>query len=155
MEESESTLDGMTVWVGVVRTDQAVDRFGRLSLNPLGLSLTDFVVLESLMHVGPMTPSQLSDRVGITRGSITSAVDRLSGRGFAKREPNEGDGRSSLVRLTASGSEVIELAWRTHCDEVGQVIHSALSPEEAVVLFRLLGRLRRAAKRESQSKVTR
>jgi MarR family 2-MHQ and catechol resistance regulon transcriptional repressor len=145
----EMTVDGMAVWVGVVRTHQAVDRFGRLCLEPLGLSLTDFVVLESLMHAGSMTPSQLSERVGLTRGSITSAVDRLSARGLATREPNEGDGRSSLVTLTTSGAEAIETAWSDHSDEVGELIHSALSPEESVVLLRLLGRVRRAAKRES------
>lgn len=148
MDQSERIVpDGMAVWIGVVRTHAAVDRFGRLCLAPLGLSLTDFVVLESLMNVGPMTPSQLSERVGLTRGSITSAVDRLCGKGLVRREPNEGDGRSSLIKLTASGAQAIESAWKNHSEEVGQVINSALSPEESAVLLKLLGRVRRAAKR--------
>jgi len=142
----------MAVWIGVVRTHTAVDRFGRLCLAPLGLNLTDFVVLENLLHAGPMTPSQLSERVNLTRGSITSAVDRLSARDLVRREPNQGDGRSSLVKLTTSGSQVIETAWRNHSEEVGEVIDSALSPEESAVLLRLLGKVRRAAKRESSQR---
>jgi MarR family 2-MHQ and catechol resistance regulon transcriptional repressor len=105
-------LSAMVAWLAIVRTRQAVDRFGRRSMDHLGLGLSDFAILESVLHVGPLTPSQLGERVGLTRGSITSAVDRLAVRGLVTREPNAADARSSLVRLTQAGTEVIETAWK-------------------------------------------
>lgn len=156
MEEPEDTSpSGRAVWLAVVRTDQAVDRFGRLSLGPLRLRLTDFVVLESLVFVGPLMPSQLSEKAGVTRGSITSAVNRLGAQGLVRREANSGDGRSSVVHVTEAGAEAFRAALKQHSEDVDQVMNSALSSEEMVVLLKLLGRVRRAAKRESRRRAAR
>jgi MarR family transcriptional regulator, 2-MHQ and catechol-resistance regulon repressor len=144
--ERERTIpNAMVVWLAIVRTRQAVDRFGRRSLDHLGLGLTDFAILESVLHLGPLTPSQLGERVGLTRGSITSAVDRLGARGLLTREPNSADARSSLIQLTPAGAQVIEAAWKSHSDDVDRVLSEALIAEEMAVLFKLLGRVRRAA----------
>ena len=108
--------------LSIVRTTPQLDRFGQLNLRHLGLGLTDFVILESVLHAGPLTPSRLGDRVGLTRGSITSAVDRLAARGLVTREPNAADARSSLVKLTPIGVTVIESAWKSHAEAVEQLI---------------------------------
>jgi len=63
----------------------------------------EWQLLFRTIPVGPLTPSQLGDRVGLTRGSITSAVDRLSARGLVKRIPNVKDTRSCFVKLTKAG----------------------------------------------------
>jgi len=138
----------IALWLGIVRTRPELDRFGRRILGHLGLSLTDFVILESVMHVGPLTPSRLGDRVGLTRGSITAAVDRLAARGLVTRESNTADARSSLVKLTPAGTSVIEAAWETYSAEVERFLDSTITPEEREVLFKLLGRVRRAARKE-------
>lgn len=138
----------MTLLLGMVRTTPELDRFGRLNLRHLGLGLTDFMILESIMHVGPLTPSRLGARVNLTRGSITAAVNRLAARGLVTREPNTADARSSLVKLTPIGLTVIESAWKSHAEAVERLMEEAITEEESATLFNLMGRIRRTWRRE-------
>jgi len=138
----------MTMLLSIVRTTPQLDCFGQWNLRDLGLGLTDFMILESVLHVGPLTPSRLGDRVGLTRGSITSAVDRLAARGLVAREPNTADARSSLVKLTPIGVTVIESAWKSHAEAVERLMQRAMTEEESVVLFKLMGHVRRTWRRE-------
>ena len=116
----------------------------------MGLSLTDFKILESVLHAGPITPSRLSDEIGLTRGSVTSAVDRLAARGLVTREPNVADARSNLVKLTEAGTTVIEDAWELHSKEVERLMKDTITPEERKILLKLMGRLRRAVRKECE-----
>jgi len=125
-----------------------MDRVARQSMDDVGLGFSDFVLLESLLHAGPLTPSQLGERVGLTRGSITAAVDRLGARGLVKRAPNGTDARSSLITLTKAGKTVITRAWAEHAKDIERVMRAALTTEEAAVMFKLLGPIRRVARRE-------
>jgi MarR family transcriptional regulator, 2-MHQ and catechol-resistance regulon repressor len=138
----------MVLWLAIVRTRPTLDRLGRWILGHLGLSLTDFKILESVLHEGPLTPSRLGHEIGLTRGSVTSAVDRLAARGLVGREPNAADARSSLVKLTPAGTKVIEEAWRFHTAEVERVMEGTLSSDEMAVLLKLLGRVRRTVRKE-------
>ena len=140
----------MATWLALLRTQQAMDRVARQSMDDVGLGFSDFVLLESLLHIGPLTPSQLGERVGLTRGSITAAVDRLSARGLVEREPNPADARSSLVKLTKAGSDVIETAYQHHRKDIERVMGATLTPEELAMLFGLLGPVRRAARAENE-----
>ena len=140
----------MTLLLSIVQTTPQLDRFGQWNLRPMGLGLSDFMILESVLHAGPLTPSRLGDRVGLTRGSITAAVDRLAARGLVTREPNAADARSSLVKLTPIGVTVIESAWKSHAEAVAQLMEEAITEEESIVLFKLLGRVRRTWRRECQ-----
>jgi DNA-binding MarR family transcriptional regulator len=44
-----------------------------------------------------VTGRQLSARSGLAPASVTSLVDRLEAKGFARRAPNLSDGRSVLI----------------------------------------------------------
>lgn len=138
----------MVTWLAIVRTRPTLDRLGRWILGHLGLSLTDFKILESVLHEGPLTPSRLGSEIGLTRGSVTSAVDRLAARGLVTRERNAADARSSLVKLTHAGTAVIEDAWKFHTTQVERVLDNTITPEEMAVLMKLLGRVRRAVRKE-------
>ena len=135
-------------WLALLRTQQAMERVTRRSMDDVGLGFSDFVLLEALLHVGPLTPSQLGEKIGITRGSITAAVDRLCARGLVGRGPNASDARSSLVKLTTAGTALIEPAWEAHATNIARVIGAALTPEELVVLLKLLRPIRREARQE-------
>lgn len=140
---------GLATWLVLLRTQQAMDRVARQSMDDVGLGFSDFVLLEALLHAGPLTPSQLADKVGLTRGSITAAVDRLRARGLVERVPREDDARSSLVRLTDAGIPVIETAFEAHKVDIERVLDAALTADQRSALMELLGPLRRAARDET------
>jgi DNA-binding MarR family transcriptional regulator len=97
--------------------DLLFDRIGRL-LRPLGVSAAGGLVLGVLRDRGPITPSELGERLIVTRATVTGVVDSLERRGFARRRPNPDDRRSLLVEITPAGREVLqELRTLVHRNE--------------------------------------
>src|SRR2546428_5592766 len=76
------------------------------SIANTGLCLTDFAALEALLHKGPLTISEIQDKVRLASGSMTAAVDRLEKRGFVVRKTSPRDRRERVVELTAEGKRL-------------------------------------------------
>jgi DNA-binding MarR family transcriptional regulator len=127
-------------FMNVVRTSEAgVARVTRL-LRPFDLSPAGGLVLSALADHGPLSPSALSDRLIVTRATMTGLLDSLERRGHLRRVPHPKDRRSLLVEITPGGREV--------ADELRRVIHAAeagwlerLSPTERRTLVRLMHKL--------------
>ena len=54
-----------------------------------------------------MSPSELGDRLVVTRATVTGVVDSLERRGFVLRSANPADRRSLLVDITPAGLAVV------------------------------------------------
>jgi DNA-binding MarR family transcriptional regulator len=87
--------------------DMAFDRIGRL-LRPLGVSAAGGLVLGQLRDHGAMSPSELGERLIVTRATVTGLIDSLERRGFVRRSANPSDRRSLLVEITPAGLEVTQ-----------------------------------------------
>ncbi|MGY5308683.1 MarR family transcriptional regulator [Nocardia gipuzkoensis] len=73
----------------------------------LGITVTDLSALNLLSMQGPLTPGQLADQLGVTRGgAITTVVDRLERAGYVRRSRNSEDRRRVRVELVAVRAEV-------------------------------------------------
>lgn len=82
-------------------------------LQPFGLSIADFDVLNTLRRVSDQHGSKPSDMARsslITTGAMTSRLDRLERSGLIRRMPDPADRRGVLVRLTSQGSKVARQA---------------------------------------------
>ncbi len=110
------------------RASHAVMRYDEASIRRAGFrSLSDFAVLEVLLHLGPLPVNAIGAKVLLTSGSITTAVDRLAQKALVKREKSETDGRVVLVHLTESGREHITNAFSEHAknlDDLFRVFNS-------------------------------
>jgi DNA-binding MarR family transcriptional regulator len=62
-----------------------------------GMSASESQFLHLLQLHGPMTPSELARRSGLTSGTVTGVVDRLEQLGFAGRERHPTDRRKVVV----------------------------------------------------------
>src|SRR4051794_6097209 len=94
--------------MNTIRTaDMVFDRIGRL-LRPLNVSAAGGLVLGLLRDHGAMSPSQLGDRLIVTRATVTGVVESLARRGFVQRTPSTTDRRSYLVEITPSGLAVLQ-----------------------------------------------
>lgn len=121
---------------------QSAQRFALASIQELGLGLTDFAVLEALLHKGPLPVNVIGRKVLLTSGSITTAIDRLASRGLVERREDAGDRRARIVHLTTEGRTLIECAFARHAqqlDELGEVL-TAAEREELIRLARKFGR---------------
>ena len=121
---------------------KAVEAVDRTSIASTGLCLSDFAVLEVLLHKGPQPISKIGQKVLLTSGSITTAIDRLQARKLVIRERDPGDGRVFRVRLTPKGRKLIEQAFTEHASNLETVVDVLTVEErrELVRMLKLLGR---------------
>ena len=108
---------------------RALTRYAAAGIDETGLGLSDFGVLEVLLHKGPLPVNTIGPIVDLTAGSISTAVDRLVEKGLVSRVESAEDRRVRIVALTPSGKELIAGAFRKHSGQMKRVF-SELSPEE-------------------------
>ena len=58
-----------------------------------------------------LRPSQLADRVGITKQSVNDLLGHLEQHGYLVRVPDPADGRARVVRLTSRGRRLEETIY--------------------------------------------
>jgi DNA-binding MarR family transcriptional regulator len=126
--------------MNTIRTaDMLFDRIGRL-LRPLNVSAAGGLALGILRDRGPLSPSELSERLIVTRATVTGVIDSLERRGFVRRSANPVDRRSLLVEITPAGLGVLhELRTIVHRSEKAWL--SGLSDRELRGYIALLHRI--------------
>ena len=117
------------VWIVMMKAMRALTKYASADIEKTGLGLTDFCVLERLLHKGPAPVNTLGPMVDLTRGSISTAVDRLFAKGLVSRVESEEDRRVHVVDLTPRGKDLIVKAFQQHSGQMKKVF-SDLSPEE-------------------------
>jgi MarR family 2-MHQ and catechol resistance regulon transcriptional repressor len=117
------------VWLVMMKAMRALTRYAAAGIEETGLGLSDFGVLEVLLHKGPLPVNMIGPMVDLTPGSISTAVDRLFAKGLVSRVESTQDRRVRIVALTQSGKDLIASAFRKHSGQMKRVF-SELSPEE-------------------------
>ena len=116
-------------WLVMMKAMRALTRYAAADIEETGLGLSDFAVLEVLLHKGPLPVNTIGPIVDLTAGSISIAVDRLFAKGLVSRVESEEDRRVRIVALTPRGKDLIVPAFRKHSAQMKKVF-SELSPEE-------------------------
>lgn len=101
-----------------------------------GVSIAEWVLLRQLLD-GPLAPSVLAERLGMTRGGITKLADRLIDRSLLARAADPRDGRAQLLRLTPAGRALVpKLAALADHNDAEFFDH--LSARDRAALLRIL-----------------
>ena len=67
---------------------------------------TQLRALVFVSNNGPISMTDLCAKLNIEKGSLTSMVDDLTGKGYVVREKDTADRRKYLITITESGSNV-------------------------------------------------
>ncbi len=142
-----------THYQGTPQEVLALDTFIKLTrannslINRLGeyealgdLTLSQFGVLETLLHLGALSQSDLCAKLLKSGGNITLVIDNLEKRGLVRRDPGPKDRRISIVSLTPSGTALIKEVFPQQLKAI-QAELGALTPEEQADLGRLCKKL--------------
>ncbi|MBF0171268.1 MAG: MarR family transcriptional regulator [Nitrospinae bacterium] len=108
---------GVHLWLTLWRAARSVERFARADIARLGMSVTDFAILEALYHKGPLTVGQVAGKALLTSGAMTAAIDRLAAAGLVARSETPGDRRGRTVSLTPAGEGRIADAFARHAEQ--------------------------------------
>src|SRR5246127_2975859 len=131
------------VWLIMMKAMRALTRYAAAGIEETGLGLSDFGVLEVLLHKGPLPVNAMGPMVDLTPGSISIAVDRLVVKSLVSRVESAEDRRVRIVALTPRGKDLIVSAFQKHSGQMKRVF-SELSQEE---LHGLEVRIKKVGKR--------
>lgn len=133
------------LWLVLAKAYGSVASYVESCVAAQGLCLSDFMVLEVLLHKGPLTISTIGQKVLLASASMTSAIDRLQERGLVQRKSSAEDRRIRIVNLTRRGEQFISAIYAQHERDL-EFITTELSIAERKVLYAGLKKFGLAAK---------
>jgi MarR family transcriptional regulator, 2-MHQ and catechol-resistance regulon repressor len=131
---------GIHTWLVLMKAHRTLTRHAQRSIEALDMCLTDFAILEALLHKGPQSVKELGRRTDLTSGSMTTAVDRLEARRLVTRTDHATDRRAWVIHLTPEGKALISRVFAGH-EEAMERAMRGLSKAERTMLTDLLKRL--------------
>jgi MarR family 2-MHQ and catechol resistance regulon transcriptional repressor len=145
MKGEKEKISAPRLWLVMARAYGSMVSYIEGSMTAQGLGISDFMVLEVLLHKGPLTISAIGEKVLLASASMTSAIDRLEKRRLVTRRSCNSDRRIRLVELTDSGRSFIEEIYARHEKDL-EAVTSELSDEERQTLYEGLKKIGLAAK---------
>ena len=102
-----------------------------------GVTVAEWVLMRQLLEEEALAPSQLADRMGMTRGAITKLADRLIAKSLLTRKADPSDGRAQTLALTVKGRKLVpQLAALADANDTEFFDH--IAPKDRTVLLRIL-----------------
>jgi MarR family 2-MHQ and catechol resistance regulon transcriptional repressor len=128
------------LWLVIFKSHRALSLLAAQSIANTGLCLTDFAALEALLHKGPLTITEIQDKVRLASGSMTAAVDRLEKLGLVLRKSSPSDRRARVVELTAKGKKLAASSFERHAKDL-EALMAGLSEKEKQQIYGPLKKL--------------
>jgi DNA-binding MarR family transcriptional regulator len=101
------------------------------------LSVTEIHTIEAIGMYDPRSMSEVAADLGITVGTLTTAVNRLINKGYLDRKRIEEDRRVVQIQLTKKGKLAYRIHEKFHVDMVKQTMHDLSESEEEVLITSL------------------
>ena len=137
----------LRTWLRLLTCSSLVEREVRARLrDEFGITLPRFDVLAQLdaaarESVQGLTMSELSRRLMVTNGNLTSLVERLVREKLVSRAASPTDKRIQIVRLTAAGTRALGRMTPAH-ERWIEGMFAEVSVADRTALHALLGALR-------------
>jgi DNA-binding MarR family transcriptional regulator len=125
----------------------AYDDRDRAAAQYLGVGRTDLRCLDLIIRGEPQTASELGTRLHLTRGSMTTMIDRLERTGYVRRINDPGHGKRKLITPTprladaiapviqarmATGTRELRSQSATDLDVILRFLQTTLAGQDAV-----------------------
>jgi MarR family 2-MHQ and catechol resistance regulon transcriptional repressor len=151
MTAQQTNLKAAQLWIVLARCHRAVSALVERSIAELGIGVSDFMVLEALLHKGPLMISEIQAKVLLASGSMTAAVDRLEKKSLLVRKTTSSDRRARFLELTPEGRVLVEQAFNEHSKDLERLM-SVLDTDEKEQLYGISKKLGRFAAETLQQK---
>ena len=98
-----------------------------------GLGATDMKALDLIQSEGPTTPSELADRMGFARASITAMIDRLEAKRLLRRVAHPNDGRRLVVEFDPAAIQALAPIYGPFFESLAEMVEDYTVAELRVV----------------------
>jgi len=129
---SKLEADALDAYIKLLRAAESVSNRTHDGL-PADLTLTQFGVLEALLHLGPLCQSALAEKLLKSAGNLTLVVNNLEKAGLVARERDASDRRYVTVALTPRGRRHIEALFPRVCARITAEMSVLTSTEQAAL----------------------
>lgn len=109
-------------------------------LEQSGVTVAEWVVLREMYGHGEVTPSEVAERTGMTRGAVSKLVDRLVEKKLVTRRERSDDRRYQDIALMEAGARLVPKLG-TLADSNDEEFFHMLSASERDELLRVLKKL--------------
>jgi DNA-binding MarR family transcriptional regulator len=109
----------------------AQDRLDQYAMHRFGINRTDLRALDLIGQAGVISPTALAVALGMSTGATSTVLDRLEAADYARREPDPGHRRRTLVRQTPRAEELAQAIFAPVIR--GTLSQAAAYPDEALV----------------------
>lgn len=131
----DDSVTGTQLWLLLLKSFHAVSAYAQATLRETGLGDSDFRVLEALLHKGALPVNEIGQKVFLTPGAISTAVERLHTQELVTRQDSSSDRRVRMVNLTPKGRTLIQKVFREHAAKM-DALAEVLTPKQRRQLAR-------------------
>lgn len=124
--------------VSIARTYNSLINAIEKNMNQHKLNLSEFGVLECLLHKGDQPVQKLAEKILVTSGTITYVIDKLQRKGYVVRQQCEKDKRIYYVSLTSAGETVIKEIFKEHERFLEELFQSLSKYEKEDLISKLI-----------------
>lgn len=123
---SRDSKERLRLWIRLLRASRTIEAELRDRLKKeFDTTLPRFDVMAALYRQPEgMLMSDLSRFLLVSNGNVTGIVDRLVSEGLVTRARRNGDRRTSMVRLTETGTEQFRAMAASHEGWIGELLGS-------------------------------
>ena len=122
-------MQALDAYIKLVRASESVTSRVIKHLDDDGLTVSQFGVLEALLHLGPLSQRELAQKILKSGGNVTMVIDNLEKRGLVTRERDEHDRRLYRITLTPTGRKLIKSIFPRHAGKIASQMN-ILTKEE-------------------------
>ncbi|MDF2505973.1 MAG: transcriptional regulator [Clostridium sp.] len=98
------------------------------------ISVTEMHTIEAIGMYVPKTMSKVALDLGITVGTLTTAISNLVKKGYVERKRSEEDRRVVKIALTRKGKLAYRIHAKFHRDMIRETLKGMSSKEEEVLI---------------------
>ncbi|MBI3396079.1 MAG: MarR family transcriptional regulator [Spirochaetia bacterium] len=101
----------LNVFITLMRASDSLAQYTDSVVQTFGLTPSQFGVLETLYHLGPLCQKVVGEKLLATEGNVTVVVQNLEKRGLITRLRDGEDKRFVTVSLSAEGRRLIKKSF--------------------------------------------
>ncbi len=136
-KEEQSTLN---TFIKLMRATESLNQRLCKHLAEAGLTISQFGVLEALLHLGSQNQKEIGQKLLKSGGNITMVIDNLEKGGLVSRKKDPNDRRALIVSLTVQGKSFIEDFFPKHVKRISEEF-SVLDENEKEELSKICKKL--------------
>jgi MarR family 2-MHQ and catechol resistance regulon transcriptional repressor len=134
---SKRETTALNTFIKIIRAAESVSSRVNLELAKSNLTESQYYILDTLLHLGPLSQKELGAKIFRSGGNITMVIDNLEKRGLVIRERGKKDRRFFTIYLTKEGNALIEKVFPKQLKNIVSEME-VLSETEQVEFQRLL-----------------